>query len=191
MMSSPAKRVHCIAAMDPTRIIGLGPELPWKIPEDLAHFKAMTLGKACIMGRVTWDSIPTIFRPLQGRLNIVITRDPQWIHGIPECAQDIWGTVKIARSITEAIELAGDLEPWIIGGAQIYEAALPYITDLHVTLVERGIPELQALAVSPEIIRFPMCPVKEVAHWELTGSKVLAPQVTYHRFTRRAAPVPL
>jgi len=187
----PHKRIHCIVAMDPTGIIGLGAKLPWKIPEDIAHFKAMTMGKAVIMGRQTWESIPALFRPLQGRLNIVVTRDPSWIHGIPECAQDIWGTVKIAHSITEALELAGDLEPWVIGGAQIYAAALPATTDLHITWVDQDISGLQAAVEPSEIIRFPICPIKEAAYWELMGSKALAPGVTYNRFIRRGAPIPV
>src|SRR5699024_1639276 len=59
-------------------VIGAGGAMPWHLPEDLAHFKATTAGHPVIMGRATWDSLPPRFRPLPGRRNIVVTRDPRW-----------------------------------------------------------------------------------------------------------------
>ncbi|MGW9171968.1 dihydrofolate reductase [Streptomyces decoyicus] len=103
------------------------------MPEDMAHFKATTLGHPVVMGRKTWDSLPPRFRPLDGRRNIVVTRDPLWM---AEGAER-------AGSIAKALELAGEpLEPatptaaWVIGGGEIYRGALEYATTLSVTEVE-------------------------------------------------------
>ena len=77
-------------------MIGAGNAIPWRVPEDTAHFKAVTLGHPVVMGRKTWESLPPRFRPLAGRRNIVVTRDPQWT---AEGAER-------AGSIAEALELA-------------------------------------------------------------------------------------
>ncbi|MEV8021574.1 dihydrofolate reductase [Streptomyces sp. NPDC086554] len=114
-------------------VIGAGNAIPWRVPEDMAHFKATTLGHPVVMGRRTWDSLPARFRPLAGRRNIVVTRDPQWV---AEGAER-------AGSIAEALELAGEpLDPaapataWVIGGGEIYRAALEHATVLSVTEVD-------------------------------------------------------
>ncbi|MET7355832.1 dihydrofolate reductase [Streptomyces mirabilis] len=115
-------------------VIGADNAIPWRLREDMAHFKATTLGHPVVMGRKTWDSLPPRFRPLFGRRNIVVTRDPQWV---AEGAER-------AGSIAQALELAGDpLEPagpaaaaWVIGGGEIYRAALGYATTLSVTEVD-------------------------------------------------------
>jgi dihydrofolate reductase len=115
-------------------VIGADNTIPWRLPEDVAHFKAITLGHPVVMGRKTWDSLPPRFRPLSGRRNIVVTRDPQWM---AEGAER-------AGSLAEALELAAEpLEPaastagcWVIGGGEIYRAALGYATMLSVTEVD-------------------------------------------------------
>jgi dihydrofolate reductase len=71
-------RLHLIFARAANGVIGRDGHLPWHLPEDLAHFKRTTLGCPVIMGRKTWDSLPPKFRPLPGRLNIVITRQSEW-----------------------------------------------------------------------------------------------------------------
>lgn len=114
-------------------VIGARGAIPWRLPEDMAHFKATTLGYPVVMGRKTWDSLPPRFRPLSGRRNIVVTRDPQWGEGAER-----------AGSIVEALELAAEsLEPaapaaecWVIGGEEIYRAASGYATTLSVTEVD-------------------------------------------------------
>jgi dihydrofolate reductase len=71
-------------------VIGAGNAIPWRLPEDMAHFKATTFGHpVMVMGRKTWDSLPPRFRPLSGRRNIVVTRDPQWVASGAECAGSI------------------------------------------------------------------------------------------------------
>jgi len=106
-------------------VIGAANTIPWRLPEDLAHFKATTLGHPVVMGRRTWDSLPPRFRPLPGRRNIVITRDPSWTS---EGADR-------AGSVPEALRLAGD-EAWVIGGGEIYLTALEYATRLSVTEID-------------------------------------------------------
>jgi len=107
--------------------IGKGGALPWRIPEDLRHFKEKTMGHAIIMGRKTHASIG---RPLAGRRNIVVSRTADGFDGCEK-----------ASSLEEAIALARttDEEPRIIGGSAIYEAALPLATRIFLTEVHRKI----------------------------------------------------
>ena len=71
-------KLHMIYARARNGVIGKDNQMPWHLPEDLAHFKRITLGQPVIMGRKTWDSLPARFRPLPGRLNIVVTRQSDW-----------------------------------------------------------------------------------------------------------------
>ncbi|WP_331772651.1 dihydrofolate reductase (plasmid) [Embleya sp. NBC_00888] len=114
-------------------VIGADNAIPWRLPEDLAHFKATTLGHPVVMGRKTWDSLPSRFRPLPGRRNIVVTRNPRWV---AEGAER-------AGSVTDALALAAEPSEtgvpdaaWVIGGGEIYRAAMEYATMLSVTEVE-------------------------------------------------------
>jgi len=124
--------VAALVAMDEARVIGRDGQLPWHLPEDLAHFKSLTMGGVVIMGRKTWDSLPPRFRPLPGRTNIVVTRNPAAV-SVPQ-------GVRVATSLDEAVEtacatVAADQRIWIIGGAEIYRLALPLLTELHLTRV--------------------------------------------------------
>lgn len=107
-------------------VIGADGTMPWRLPEDLAHFKATTSGHPVIMGRVTWDSLPAPSRPLPGRRNIVVTRDPSWEADGAE----------VAQSPSAALELAGDDLTWVMGGAQIYAAMLPLADRCEVTEID-------------------------------------------------------
>lgn len=111
-----------VVAMGSNRVIGAGGTLPWHLPEDLAHFKRVTLGHPMIMGRTTYESIG---RPLPGRTTIVVTRQHDW------SAQG----VEVAHSLDDAIALASGLddEVFLVGGAQVYVEALE--RDLVDTLV--------------------------------------------------------
>lgn len=125
-------RLAMIAAQSENRVIGTNNKLPWYLPEDLKYFKRVTLGKPIIMGRKTFESIG---RPLPGRTNIVITRNPDWHHS--------GACVRAVHSLQAAVELAESLalingfeESVIIGGAEIYALALPradriYLTQVH------------------------------------------------------------
>ncbi|RSS63358.1 dihydrofolate reductase [Streptomyces sp. WAC07061] len=123
-------------------VIGAGNTIPWRLPEDMAHFKATTLGHPVVMGRKTWDSLPPRFRPLAGRRNIVVTRDPHW---------RAEGALR-AGSVPEALELAaGAGETWVIGGGEIYRAALEHATVLSVTEIDAKVDgDTHAPAPGPE-----------------------------------------
>jgi dihydrofolate reductase len=88
-------------------VIGRNGGMPWHVPEDLAHFKAVTLGAAVVMGRRTWESFPERFRPLPGRRNIVLTRDASWSADGAERA----------TSLDDALALVGDADAWLIASA--------------------------------------------------------------------------
>ncbi len=105
-------------------VIGRDNAIPWRIPEDMAHFRRQTQGCPVIMGRRTWDSLPAKFKPLPGRLNIVITRQTDW--SAP-------GALR-AGSLPEALALCPpQATAWVIGGAQIYTQAMPLATEAVVT----------------------------------------------------------
>jgi dihydrofolate reductase len=109
-----------IVAMDAQRGIGINNTLPWHLPEDLAHFKRLTTGHPIIMGRKTFDSIG---RPLPNRRNIVITRNAQWQHE----------GVEAVTSVEAALALVGLDKAFVIGGAQIFDQALPLADSIIVT----------------------------------------------------------
>jgi dihydrofolate reductase len=119
-------RISLVLAMATNGAIGLNGTMPWRIPEDMKHFKAVTMGKPIVMGRKTWDSFPK--KPLPGRANIVITRDANWRGE---------GAV-VAHSLDEALAEAGEAdEIAVIGGAEIYKLALPCADLVHLTQVHR------------------------------------------------------
>jgi dihydrofolate reductase len=102
--------------------IGRDGKLPWHIPDDLKHFKALTMGKPMIMGRKTFESFPA---PLPGRRHIVLTRDPDWR---AEGAE-------VAHCVDDALQLAGEGEVAIVGGAEIYRSFLPIAHRIEATEV--------------------------------------------------------
>jgi len=106
--------VNLIWAQSANGVIGADGQLPWRIPEDLAHFRMLTDGGTVVMGRATWESLPPRFRPLPGRRNVVLTRQQDW--SAP-------GAV-VAHTLDEALTSA-DGDVWVIGGASVYAAALP------------------------------------------------------------------
>jgi dihydrofolate reductase len=112
-------------------VIGDQGQLPWHLPEDLAHFKATTQGCPVIMGRKTWDSLPPRFRPLPGRRNIVVTRQSAWQAEGAERA----GSLQEALALCEAAPLA-----WVIGGAELYAQAAPLAQVAEVTLINADYP---------------------------------------------------
>ncbi len=113
-----------VVAMDARRGIGIDNQLPWYLPEDLAHFKRVTLGRPIIMGRKTFDSIG---RALPGRRNIVVTHNRGWRHE----------GVDVVHSLQEAVALAGGDGASIIGGAQVFAEALDLADRMVVTHIDR------------------------------------------------------
>jgi len=120
-------QLHLIYARARNGVIGKDNQMPWHLPEDLAHFKRTTLGQPVIMGRKTWDSLPARFRPLPGRVNIVVTRQAKW---------SAEGALK-AGSIEEAMCLCGEAtDAWVMGGADIYRQAEPLARTAVVTEID-------------------------------------------------------
>ena len=115
--------VSLIVAVAENGVIGARGALPWRLPDELAHFKRTTLGKPVLMGRRTYESIG---RPLPGRANVVLSRDPKWTpHG-----------VFVARDLDEAIGMhAAAPEQFVIGGASLYAEALPRADRIYLTRV--------------------------------------------------------
>ncbi len=120
-------RISAVVAMAQNRAIGLQGQLPWRLPEDLKHFKKLTLGYPVIMGRKTFESIG---RPLPGRLNIVVSRNPSL--NLPE-------SVLPVKSLSDAFSRCpSDCgEVFVIGGADIYQQAMSYLDRIYLTWIEQ------------------------------------------------------
>jgi len=137
-------RLAAIVAMGTNRCIGIENKLPWYLPEDLKHFKAKTLGKPVIMGRKTFESIG---KPLPGRTNIVISRNPAYQAPGIRVVQDLPAGILMGKA---QAEISGSDEAVIIGGAQIYAESLGHIDRLYLTEVDSApagdafFPELEA-----------------------------------------------
>jgi dihydrofolate reductase len=123
-------RISLIAAIGHDRVIGTGTDLPWRLPGDLAHFKEITKGHPVIMGRKTWESLPEKFRPLPGRANFVVTRSG-WYE-----AAGAQTAFSFPEALSHAKEAEGSDEIFIIGGGELYRAALPFASRLYLTLVD-------------------------------------------------------
>lgn len=162
--------LHLIYARAANGVIGRDNQLPWHLPEDMAHFKALTQGCPVIMGRKTWDSLPPRFRPLPGRTNIVVTRQTDW--------QD--DGARRAASLTQALQLAGDAPVvWVIGGAQIYAEALPAADVVEVTEIAADFDgDAFAPTLGPE-----WCEAARSDHTSATGLRF-----SFVRYERRTAP---
>jgi len=126
-------KLALICAMADNRVIGRNNNLPWHLPEDLKYFKRVTMGNCIIMGRKTWESIG---RVLPGRTNIVVTANPDYL------AEG----VRVVHSLEEALRLAesisvvdGSEEAFIIGGAGLYQTALPMAQRFHLTRVHADV----------------------------------------------------
>jgi len=128
-------QITLVVARASNGVIGIDGELPWRIRSDLQRFKAVTIGKPCIMGRKTWESLP--LRPLPGRLNLVLTKDESYAE------RDIAKACVVCTSLDEALSMAREQasdddmnEIAVIGGAAIFEAVLPRAKRLYITEVD-------------------------------------------------------
>ncbi len=119
--------ISLVVAMDKNRLIGADNRIPWRLPDDMKYFREITMGKPVLMGRKTYESIPVRFRPLEGRTNIVLTTQLEYV--APGCI--------VVHSLNAALDAVGDeQELMIIGGAIIYEQFLPAAHRLFLTLVD-------------------------------------------------------
>ncbi|PMR69647.1 dihydrofolate reductase [Halomonas heilongjiangensis] len=141
--------VAMIAALARNRVIGVDNRLPWYLPEDLRFFKRMTQAKPLVMGRKTFESIG---RPLPGRLNIVVTRDPAFHHEGVRVCHDLASALALADQ-QATIDACDEL--MVMGGAQIYAQALPLASRLYLTEVDI---EVEGDARFPEL---------DMAEWEV------------------------
>ncbi|MEG1453592.1 dihydrofolate reductase [Brevundimonas sp.] len=131
----PLAQIVLVVARARNGVIGRDGDLPWRIRSDLQRFKAVTIGKPCIMGRKTWESLP--LRPLPGRLNVVLTKDESYYESEKAKGCVVCTTMDEALSI--AREQAADDEVneiAVIGGAAIFEAMLPRAKRLYITEVD-------------------------------------------------------
>ena len=119
-----------IWAQGNSRVIGRDNDIPWHLPEDMAHFKELTLGQTVVMGRLTWESLPERFRPLPGRRNIVVSRNADYR----------------AEGAEVVTALPDDNDGWVMGGAQLYAVALPLATHVEVTEIDLDVPDGDAFA---------------------------------------------
>ncbi|BCB27132.1 dihydrofolate reductase [Sulfurimicrobium lacus] len=122
-------RLSIIAAIDRNRVIGVDNKLPWRLPADLAHFKALTMGHHMVMGRKTYESLPG-GKPLPGRISVIVTRDAAF--SAPGCV--------VVHSLEEAVAAcAGDDEAFFIGGADMYRQALDVAQRIYLTEVKTAV----------------------------------------------------
>jgi dihydrofolate reductase len=162
--------VSLVVATDERGAIGRAGGLPWHLPDDLRRFKALTLGKPVLMGRKTWDSIG---RPLPGRHNLVITR---------QAGLDLPGATVVA-SLDAALAAAGDVpEVCVIGGAEIFQQALPLVGVVHLTRVRATV------AADTYLVGLDAAAWDEVAREEHAADERHAHAFSFIELRRRAAP---
>jgi len=130
--------VGLIWAQSSSGVIGRDGGIPWRLPEDQARFKELTMGRTVVMGRLTWESLPAKVRPLPGRKNVVLTRQA-------DCMADGAHVVPLLQDA-----LTDDIT-WVIGGEQIYALALPLATRCEVTEVEIDLSRDDGDAVAPTL----------------------------------------
>jgi dihydrofolate reductase len=129
------RMVGLIWAQSTSGVIGRDGGIPWRLPEDQARFKELTMGHTVVMGRLTWESLPAKVRPLPGRKNVVLTRQADYMAD--------------GADVVTTLEDAVDGETWVIGGEQIYMLALPMATRCEVTEVEIDLPREDGDAMAP------------------------------------------
>lgn len=133
--------VGLIWAQSTSGVIGRDNGIPWRLPEDQARFKDVTMGHAVVMGRLTWESLPAKVRPLPGRRNVVVTRQSDFVAD----------GATVVGDLEDALDprYVADEETWVIGGAQIYALALPLATRCEVTEVDVDLRREDEDAVAP------------------------------------------
>lgn len=158
-----------IAAVARNGVIGAHNRLLWHLPADMAHFRDATRGHAVIMGRKTWDSLPERFRPLPGRRNIVVTRQPAWSAAGAETAP----------GLAAALGTVGDQgRVFVIGGGELYAAALPLADELLLTELQR---DFEGDVRFPDFDRGQFDEVARVPHPAAAAGDIAFDFVTYRR----------
>ncbi|BDB43428.1 MULTISPECIES: dihydrofolate reductase [Mycobacterium] len=153
-------------AQSTSGVIGRAGDIPWRVPEDMAHFKQITLGHTVVMGRRTWQSLPARNRPLPGRRNVVLTRQRDFVADGAE----------VAGSLDEALTDPDDT--WVIGGGEIYLLALPRATRCEVTEVDVVLPRDDGDIVAPLLDETWQ---GEVGQWRVSRSGL---RYRFHSYSR-------
>lgn len=169
-------KISLIAAMDKNNAIGVGNTLPWHVPTDMQHFRKTTSGRCIFMGRKTFDSMG---KALPKRTNYVLTRDDSW------AAPDTIRVGSLQEAAAEAQKMDDTNELWVIGGAQVYEMALPYAHALVLTRLDIVLEQADAYF-----------PAFSMDDWLMTESNQLVDEKTgislvIETWTRKASPVSL
>lgn len=152
--------LHLVWAQTPDGVIGADGTIPWHVPEDQARFRRLTTGHPVVMGRATWDSLPDRVRPLPGRRNVVLSRDPAYAAPGAE----------VVGSFDAALALVGDEETWVLGGGEVFAVALPLADRVEVTVVDVDVPgDARAPALDPALWR-EQDPADEHGAWRVSGT---------------------
>jgi dihydrofolate reductase len=156
--------IGLVWAQSANGVIGRDGALPWHLPEDMAHFRSLTAGATVLMGRRTWESLPPRFRPLPGRRNLVLSRTPRSGPG--------WEGAETFPDLAQALAAAsGDV--WVIGGAAVYRAALPYADRIVVTEIRE---RFEGDTHAPDVGRAP----DEVGEWQESRTGLHHRFLTWH-----------
>ena len=153
------KEIVLVAAIAEDNAIGLNNDLLWKLPEDLAHFKQLTVGKTILMGRKTFESVG---RPLKNRRNIVVTSNKDWS----------FAGVDVFHSLKDALASIKEEEVMIVGGAEIYKQSMPLANRMEITLVHSVFPNADT--------HFPTI---EWDNWEILKQKKSADTISGLEYT--------
>ncbi|MDY6049290.1 MAG: dihydrofolate reductase [Corynebacterium sp.] len=173
--------MRAIWAQSSDGVIGDGTDMPWHLPEDLAHFKTTTMGADLLMGRATYDSIG---RPLPGRRSLVLTHRPFLSpSGEPLAAADLPAGLVPLRGVEE---IPADFDGWLIGGGQLFTRLLPLITEAVVTRIDAELgPSVPTPVMAPSLTDFA---VHEIGPWQespagsvVTGQTPVRFRVELHR----------
>ena len=157
--------ISLIWAQSKSGVIGRAGGIPWRVPEDQARYKQLTVGHTVVMGRLTWESLPTKVRPLPDRRNVVLTRDPDYVAD----------GATVVPTLEQA--LAGD-DIWVVGGAEIYALALPLASHCEVTEVDIDLPVQDGDAVAPALDQSWQASTGE---WLTSQTGLRYRYLTYHR----------
>ncbi|OMC11286.1 dihydrofolate reductase [Mycolicibacter heraklionensis] len=157
--------ISLIWAQSTSGVIGRAGGIPWRVPEDQARYKQLTVGHTVVMGRLTWESLPAKVRPLPDRRNVVLTRDPDYVAD---------GATVVA-TLEQALQ--GD-DIWVVGGSEIYALALPLADRCEVTEVDIDLPVRDGDALAPVLDQSWQASTGE---WLTSRTGLRYRYLTYHR----------
>ncbi|MCV7384210.1 dihydrofolate reductase [Mycolicibacter longobardus] len=158
--------IGLIWAQSVSGVIGRDGGIPWRVPEDQARYKELTMGHTVVMGRLTWESLPAKVRPLPGRRNVVLTRHPGYVAD----------GATVVTSLQDALD--GDDDIWVVGGAEIYALALPLASHCEATEIDIDLPVADGDAVAPVLDQ---SWVRSAGDWLTSRTGLRYRYVHYHR----------